>query len=157
MVALEHNIVATGGRVYPVRQWRTGLDEHAKSRERWWLRFILLPLLRISRKYFHIPAPARMVYHPDGRVTFEWFEDEGIFTDESAALAICENEYWMVKRTRLNERTPPCSCDLNQSMYPLSNTPQRFTEAPLAVRVTTSASADELIHQVRKLTKVASA
>ncbi len=156
MVALERDILVTGGRVYPVRQWRDGLDKNALPREHWWLNHVLLPLLRFSRKYFRIPAPARMTVHPDGRVTFDFFEDEGIYTDEAVAVSLCENEYWMVKRTRLNERKPPCSCDLNESEYPLSDQPRRFVDAPLAVQVIPTAHIAELKYQVEKLTKAVS-
>jgi hypothetical protein len=139
--------------VHHVSQRKYNID----SRSPWWkrafFRWIYLPFNRFA--FIHLNIPALDEVEINGKkLTFCWYEDEGIFEDEHAADAACLGEFWRVKPMDLNSVYPPSTAQRNGHRYPRAKKPDRYLK-PTWDLMTVSRKEQEAIQaEVRRLSRL---
>lgn len=118
--------------MYHVSQRKYRIDKHCPWWQRAFFRWIYLPFNRFAFKYAHIPALDEVEI--DGRkLTFCWYEDEGIFDDNDRAEAACLGEFWRVKPMVKNRVYPPETAQRNGHRYPRAGKPDRYGKPQFAL------------------------
>lgn len=107
--------------VYKVSVWKWGIDKGSPRWKQIFFRWIFLPFLGFSHR-LGIPSPKEKIVESDEngrqRVTFRWFEDEGIFEHEDQADAGCLDEHWGYCRLPYGRLMPPDSASYSGTVFP---------------------------------------
>lgn len=150
MVAAEQRVERE---VWPVKARKYGVDAGSPWWQRWYFRFVYLPFLRFSFKRFKIPA-AKEVTIEGKRVTFSWFEDQGIFETKEQAEAACLGPMWSYKKLPLNRLLAKESSKYDGGdVYPRADKPERFVKPYFEVMQPRGIS--EEIHQgVKRISRI---
>lgn len=130
MVAAEQH--AEPKLVWPVRARKYGLDDRSPWWQRWYFKWIYLPFLRFSFKRMKIPAVKELTI--DGkRMTFCWWEDQGVFETREQAEAACLGPMWSYKKLPLNRLLAKESSNYDGEVYPRADKPLRYVEPSFEV------------------------
>jgi hypothetical protein len=108
--------------LYLVTVRKYGLDANSPWWRRWYFRAVYLPFVRFSFKRMGIPACGSV--DADGR--FSWLEYITIATDEEAARARCDGEFYDFRKLPVNSSLPRESIQYKGHIYPHSTMPDRY-------------------------------
>jgi hypothetical protein len=120
--------------VYHVGQRKYNIDARCPWWQQWFFRHIYLPFNRFAFKYVHIPAMDEVEINGK-RLTFCWYEDEGVFDDEHQADNACQGEFWRVKPILKNRVYPARTAQRTGHRYPRAGKPDRYTKRTFALIV----------------------
>lgn len=155
MVAAErHHISSPVEReVWPVRARKYGIDDRSPWYRKWYFRFVYLPFLRFSFKYMKIPATKEVTVEGK-KVTFSWWEDQGIFETREQAEAACLGPMWSYKKLPLNRLLAKESAKYDGGdVYPRADKPERFVRPSFEV-MTPRSLPDQINQSVKKLSRI---
>lgn len=151
--------------VYSVFAWKDNLDSFYHWWQKAYFRFLFLPILRFSFRYFKIPSikqvTVKVTEDSHGtkhtETTFAWFENQGIFEDESQAVTACIGPRYGYKRLPLNRSLPPDTLQYSGDVFPLAKKPNRAAKPVMELVATPrrklERSAAELKNELTKLNK----
>ena len=154
MVAAEHRFSPPVEReVWPVKARKYGVDERSPWWQRYYFKLIYLPFLRFSFKYVKIPAMKEVTI--DGKkVTFSWWEDQGVFESKEQAEAACLGPRWSYKKLPFNRLLAKESAKYDGGdIYPRADKPDRFVRPSFEV-MTPRTLSDEINKSVKKLSRI---
>jgi hypothetical protein len=124
-----------------------GLDEGSE----WWrvlyFRWLFLPILRFSFKWFRIPMPDAR--DADGRVS--WREGIGIATDEATAKAMCKDEFYRWTPLPVNSALPRESMQYKEQVYPRSTKQDRYLKPAFPLAAVRRTGIDGILGAIRTL------
>lgn len=107
--------------VWKVSAWKWGIDKGAPRWRYLFFHWVFLPFLDFSFK-LGIPTPKEREVesdeHGNTRVTYRWFEDEGIFPDPDQAEAGCLEEHWGYTCLPFGRLMPPESAQYGRTTFP---------------------------------------
>lgn len=155
MVAAErHHISSPIEReVWPVRARKYGIDDRSPWYRKWYFKLIYLPFLRFSFKYMKIPATKEVTVEGK-KVTFSWWEDQGIFETREQAEAACLGPMWSYKKLPLNRLLAKESAKYDGGdVYPRADKPERFVRPSFEI-MTPRSLPDQINQSVKKLSRI---
>jgi hypothetical protein len=103
--------------IYHVGQRKYNIDARCPWWQRWFFRCAYLPFNRFAFKCFQIPAMDEVEINGK-RLTFCWYEDQGVFDDEHQAENACQGEFWRVKPLLKNRIYPAGTAQHISHRYP---------------------------------------
>ena len=155
MVAAEHRHVSppVEREVWPVKARKYGLDDRSPWWQRWYFKFIYLPLLRFSFKRMGVPAMKEVII--DGKkITFSWWEDQGIFESEEQAQAACLGPMWSYKKLPLNRLLAKESSKYDGGdVYPRADKPERYIQPSFEV-MSPRGLGPQIKRELKKLSRI---
>lgn len=110
--------------VFLVAQWKFQLDARCNHWQRWWFKFVFLPLVRFSFNYVKIPPVTEVSIEGDKTVC-SWYEIEGLFLDEHQADLACLGRYWSYKRFPFGRLLPSESAQYGATVFPRAGNPRQ--------------------------------
>ena len=158
VAAPEDNVVAQMQQtalteVHHVSQRKYNIDSRSPWWKRFFFRFVYLPFNRFAFTRLGIPAVDEVEI--DGKkLTFCWYEDEGVFEDADAAEAACLGEFWRVKRMDFNRVYPPETAQRNGHRYPRANKPDRYLKPTFDLSVTNRREQEAIRSEIARLHKI---
>lgn len=158
VVAPEAKVVAQMQRsilteVHHVSQRKYNID----ARCPWWKRlFFRWIYLRFNRFAFtHLGIPALDEVQIDGKkLTFCWYEDEGVFEDADQAEAACLGEFWRVKRMDFNRVYPPETAQHNGHRYPRAGKPDRYLKPTFDLSIVNRREQEAIKSEIARLHEI---
>lgn len=118
--------------IYHVSQRKYNIDKRCPWWQKWFFRYVYLPFNRFAFRYMQIPAMDEVEIHGK-KMTFCWYEDEGVFDDEHAAENACLGEFWRVKPLFKNRVYPTETAQHIGHRYPRAKKPDRYLKPTFAL------------------------
>ena len=139
--------------VHHVSQRKYNID----SRSPWWtrlfFRWIYLPFNRFAFTKLGIPALDEVEINGK-KLTFCWYEDEGVFEDADQADAACLGEFWRVKRMDFNRVYPPETAQRNGHRYPRAKKPDRHLKPTFELALIPRKEQEAIRSEIARLSEI---
>lgn len=139
--------------VYHVSQRKYNIDSRSPWWQRWFFRLIYLPFVRFSFKYVHIPAMDEVEINGK-KITFCWYEDEGVFRDKDCAVNACLGEFWRVKPLPVDRVFPVETAQYNGHWYPRAGKPDRYVRPTFELVTTPRKQQEQILNEIARLRKM---